>query len=55
MSDDAHALDEANVPRSAAQSRRWRLMMYYTDHTLLSFELSKQRKDGSPDLSELIV
>ncbi|CAO2648254.1 Nn.00g075210.m01.CDS01 [Neocucurbitaria sp. VM-36] len=37
------------------QPRRWRLLMYYTDHTVLSFEISKQRASESPALSELVV
>jgi hypothetical protein len=37
------------------QCRRWRLMMYYTDHTVLSYEISRQRATESPDVSELVV
>ncbi|KAF1844902.1 uncharacterized protein K460DRAFT_100437 [Cucurbitaria berberidis CBS 394.84] len=40
---------------SLAQSRRWRLLMYHTDHTVLSFEISRQRASESPALSELVV
>ncbi|KAF1926697.1 uncharacterized protein M421DRAFT_6616 [Didymella exigua CBS 183.55] len=36
-------------------SRRWRLMMYFTDHTVLGFELSKRRECGTPEVGELIV
>jgi hypothetical protein len=39
----------------APQSRRWRLLMYYTDHTVLSYEVSKRRTTESPDISELVV
>ncbi|EUC43178.1 hypothetical protein COCMIDRAFT_38851 [Bipolaris oryzae ATCC 44560] len=35
--------------------RRWRILMYYMDHTVLSFELSKPRESESPDLEELVV
>jgi hypothetical protein len=35
--------------------RRWRLMMYYIDHTVLSYEISRQRAAGSPEISELVV
>jgi hypothetical protein len=37
------------------QCRRWRLLMYYSDHTVLSYELSKGRAMESPDVSELVV
>lgn len=37
------------------QPRRWRILMYYMDHTVLSFELSKPRGSESPDLEELVV
>ena len=37
------------------QPRRWRVLMYYMDHTVLSFELSKTRVGVSPVLSELVV
>ncbi|EMD87370.1 hypothetical protein COCC4DRAFT_192422 [Bipolaris maydis ATCC 48331] len=37
------------------QPRRWRILMYYMDHTVLSFELSKSRESESPDLEELVV
>lgn len=39
----------------AMRPRRWRLLMYYTDHTVLSFELAKDRDGESPGLSELVV
>lgn len=44
-------LTEQNTP----QNRRWRLLMYYTDHTVLSFELSKRSQMMTPDVHELIV
>ncbi|KAI4924028.1 hypothetical protein J4E85_008187 [Alternaria conjuncta] len=37
------------------QSRRWRLLMYYMDHTVLSFELSKRRMGESPSLDDMVV
>lgn len=40
--------DEAEVPR------RWRLMMYYTDNTVLSFELEKKR-EGQTTVGDLVV
>lgn len=36
-------------------NRRWRLMMYFTDHTVLAFELGKRRAVESPGVGELIV
>lgn len=36
-------------------SRRWRLMMYYTDHTVLAFELGKRREGEVPEVETLIV
>jgi hypothetical protein len=35
--------------------RRWRIMMYYTDHTVLAFELGKKRDRGALDVEALIV
>jgi hypothetical protein len=35
--------------------RRWRILMYYMDHSVLSFELSRPRGSESPDLGELVV
>ncbi|KAI4621564.1 hypothetical protein J4E80_003934 [Alternaria sp. BMP 0032] len=37
------------------QPRRWRLLMYYMDHTVLSFELSKQTVGESPSLDDMVV
>ena len=37
--------------------RRWRLMMMYDDHTVLSYELGKYREDADevPGLADLVV
>ncbi|KAI4908857.1 hypothetical protein J4E90_008594 [Alternaria incomplexa] len=35
--------------------RRWRLLMYYMDHTVLSFELSKRTVGESPSLDDMVV
>ncbi|KAF9701811.1 hypothetical protein EKO04_000437 [Ascochyta lentis] len=35
-------------------SRRWRVMMYFTDHTVLAFELGKRRGEV-PEVGELVV
>lgn len=44
-----------DTDRHAPQCRRWRLLMYYTDHTLLSYEVSRRRTTESPGVSELVV
>lgn len=49
--DVEEVMDEESLP----QPRRWRLLMYFTDHTVLSFEISKQRATQSPALNELVV
>lgn len=36
-------------------SRRWRVMMYFTDHTVLAFELGKRRAGESFEVDELVV
>ncbi|KAF2855153.1 hypothetical protein T440DRAFT_386704 [Plenodomus tracheiphilus IPT5] len=41
--------------QESRQSRRWRLLMYYTDHTVLSFELSKRSSSQTPDVNELVI
>lgn len=38
-----------------AGSRRWRILMYYTDHTVLSFEVSKRREGEVPEFGGLVV
>jgi hypothetical protein len=37
------------------KGRRWRLLMYYMDHTVLSFEISRKRAGGDVGLGDLIV
>lgn len=37
------------------QPRRWRVIMYYTDHTVLSFEIAKRRVGGEPGVGDLVV
>jgi hypothetical protein len=41
--------------QGAVRDRRWRLLMYHTDHTVLSFEISKRRVGEEPGLGELVV
>lgn len=45
----------AAPPIEKPRHRRWRLMMYFTDHTVLAFELSKSREGVTPGIGELIV
>jgi hypothetical protein len=35
--------------------RRWRLMMYFTDHTVLAFELGRLSQGETPAVGDLIV
>ena len=49
---DTEALEQE---KKTLQPRRWRLLMYYMDHTVLSFELSRMRVDESPSLSDMVV
>lgn len=37
------------------KNRRWRLMMLYRDHTVLSYELSRGRVDAEPTVANLVV
>lgn len=37
------------------RDRRWRLMMYFSDHSMMSYELSRKRGGGDVGLGELIV
>jgi hypothetical protein len=41
--------------RRGMRDRRWRLMMYFTDHSMMSFELSRKREGGDVGLGELVV
>ncbi|KAH7073454.1 hypothetical protein BKA63DRAFT_416438 [Paraphoma chrysanthemicola] len=40
---------------SAPRDRRWRFLMYYTDHSVLSFEIARKRVDSDPGLGDLVV
>jgi hypothetical protein len=35
--------------------RRWRVLMYYSDHTVVAFELEKRRGGGEIRLGDLVV
>jgi len=38
-----------------SQPRRWRVLLHYTDSTVLSFELAKRRESETPSLDDIIV
>ena len=40
---------------SGLREKKWRLLMYYTDHTVLSFELSRRRDGREPGVSDLVI
>lgn len=41
--------------RDGRGDRTWRLMMYFTDHSAMSFELKRKRVKGTPSLGDLVV
>ncbi|KAF3003098.1 hypothetical protein E8E13_008058 [Curvularia kusanoi] len=47
--------DRSNPFEKNPGSRRWRVMMYYTDHTVLAFELGKRREGEVPEVDQLVV
>ncbi|KAH6642250.1 hypothetical protein C7974DRAFT_420559 [Boeremia exigua] len=49
--ENEHIFEDAGKPGM----RRWRLMMYFTDHTVLAFEVAKQRDGAMPGVGELVV
>ncbi|RMZ72833.1 ribonucleotide reductase transcriptional regulator crt10 [Pyrenophora seminiperda CCB06] len=51
----ANSESEHGEEEQAPQPRRWRVLLHYTDSTVLSFELSKRRESNSPGLDEIIV
>lgn len=59
MLDESGEVDEEEAGPTAdsekPMSRRWRIMMYFTDHTVLAFELGKLREGETPGVGELIV
>ncbi|KAI8943651.1 hypothetical protein NX059_001636 [Plenodomus lindquistii] len=55
MLDKIRETEEAEQEQGVPKSRRWRLLMYFTDHTVLGFELSKKSQGETPDVSELVV
>jgi hypothetical protein len=47
--------DDNHHRQEELKNRRWRLMMLYKDHTVLSYELSVERTDAEPTLATLVV
>ena len=47
--------DEKDAEKERCGSRRWRLLMYFTNHTVLAFELGRRRVDQMPEVDELVV
>jgi hypothetical protein len=41
--------------KGGVRERRWRVLMYFSDHTVASFELSKRRVSEEPGLGDLVV
>lgn len=53
--DEGSASEEWLAGGSKQGSRRWRLLMYFTDHTVLAFELGRRRAGEMPEVGELVV
>lgn len=51
--EDSDGAAKAHARKPGA--RRWRLLMYFTDHTVLAFELGKRKGSESSGVGELIV
>lgn len=47
--------EDAMIGNSQPSNRRWRLLMYFADHTVLAFELQKRKVSEMPEVDELIV
>ncbi|KAF2129050.1 hypothetical protein P153DRAFT_30849 [Dothidotthia symphoricarpi CBS 119687] len=55
MFDQFEKIGEAADGVRVSPSRRWRLFMYFSNHTVVSYELSKMRVGESPSLGDLVV
>lgn len=55
MFDQSQSTAETTGGASVPRPRRWRLLMYFWDHTVVSYELSKMRVGEPPSLGDLIV
>ncbi|KAJ4989000.1 hypothetical protein SVAN01_05438 [Stagonosporopsis vannaccii] len=47
--------EEKDADCERCGSRRWRVLMYFTNHTVLAFELGRRRAGEMPEVDELIV
>ncbi|KAF2826473.1 hypothetical protein CC86DRAFT_382501 [Ophiobolus disseminans] len=47
--------EEVGYDARAYGEGRWRLMMYYTDHTVVSYEIMRKKKDGQLGLGDIVV
>lgn len=55
MFDQPTSLEAEDQEEQVPQPRRWRVLLHYTDSTVLSFELSKRKTSEAPSLDEIIV
>ncbi|KAF1364168.1 hypothetical protein EJ07DRAFT_101567, partial [Lizonia empirigonia] len=53
--DEGSASEEGMAGGGKPGSRWWRLLMYFTDHTVLAFELGRRRAGETPEVGELVV
>jgi len=47
--------NEDGYDARAYNEGRWRLIMYYTDHTVVSYEVARKKKDGELGLGDIVV
>jgi len=47
--------DDGAYDARACGEGMWRLMMYYTDHSVLSYEISRKKRDGEMGLGDIVV
>ncbi|CAA9963656.1 CRT10 domain containing protein [Pyrenophora teres f. maculata] len=55
MFDQPTSLEAEDQEEQVPQPRRWRVLLHYTDSTVLSFELSKRKTSEAPSIDEIIV
>ena len=47
--------NEPNEEDGRTRNRKWRFLMYYHDHKILSYEFSRRTLDRAPSLEDLVV
>jgi hypothetical protein len=47
--------EPGRMPGPSPSERKWRLLMHFTDHTIISYELSKRRISESCGLGEMVI